>query len=113
MSAALARRRRFEIHVNAAARTISPRGEVDVATAPNLLAAAQTYLTTTPGDLIIDLAAVTFGDSSLVNAVADIQAGAREHDDAVTVINASARLARLFLLCGMTEMLDRANLSKN
>lgn len=113
MSAAPALPRPFEIDVNAAARTITPRGEIDVATAPNLLAAAQASMTTTPGDLIIDLAEVTFGDSSLLNAIADIKADAREHDGEVTVINVSARLTRLFLICGMNEMMERSNLSKN
>jgi anti-anti-sigma factor len=95
-------REHFDISIDVHAREIGLVGELDMATAPLLLAAATTFLAELPGPLMLDLAGVTFADSSLLSVIDAIRADLTED---LWLTNASAAVKRLFLASGATGLL--------
>jgi anti-anti-sigma factor len=92
----------FDISIDVEAREIGLAGEVDMATAPLVLAAATSFFGSRHGDLTLDLAGVTFADSSLLNVIEEIN---RQLNADLRLINASAPVKRLFLAGGATRLL--------
>jgi anti-anti-sigma factor len=92
----------FDISIDIEAREIGLFGEVDMATAPLLLAAAMPFCGRRRGDLTLDLDGVTFADSSLLNTIEEIAA---RLDGEVWLLNPSAAIKRLFLAGGATRLL--------
>jgi anti-anti-sigma factor len=96
----------FDIEIDVGEREISLFGDVDSATAPLLSAAASSLLNAAPGALTVDLGGVTFGDSTLLNAIEEIRAALDGHE--LRLINPSAAVKRLFLAGGAAELLREA-----
>ncbi|MDT4939427.1 MAG: hypothetical protein QOG80_3098 [Pseudonocardiales bacterium] len=102
-------RDQFDIDLDVAEREIRVFGEVDMMTAPLLTAAATSMLTSAPGDLVLDLAGVTFADSALLHAIDQMRAALDDDDECeVRLLNASAAVKRLFLAGGSAELLHDA-----
>lgn len=96
----------FELHVDAAdgAVTLTPEGELDIATAPRLGQAVSEHAA--DGTVVtIDLAQVAFLDSTglsvLIRARRDAQASGRP----LEIVNPTASARRLFELTGTTGFL--------
>lgn len=101
---------RYGIEVDPNSRTIWPRGEVDVASAPLLYAAAKTLLTDVSAHKVtIDLAGVTWADSALPNTIMAI-CGDVESTPTLRVINFNEGIKRLFAICDLGSLLDQSSL---
>jgi anti-anti-sigma factor len=92
--------RDFDIDFDLDARVLTPYGELDMVTTPILLAAVKAFTHEIPGDVTIDFAGVTFGDTALVNALIEIREDQHEQGQTMTIVNATATILRLFLLTG-------------
>ena len=81
------------------------RGEIDLATAPQL----RTYLHDVVGDadgpILLDLADVTYIDSTGLRAILIANAELDEQDRDLRVANASVQVRRLFEICGVANLL--------
>jgi anti-sigma B factor antagonist len=85
---------------------VRPRGELDIARAEALreewsraIAAEQ------PDRFVIDLADVTFLDSSVLAAIVRVHERQREHGGELVVVNASRRIAKIFEITGLRAVL--------
>jgi len=96
----LAARMGFDLEINYARRTLRPCGEIDATTAPKLLDAANAFMSSAVGDLIIDLAQVTFADSALLHALLDIRTDLRMQGARLWLVNEPPNVVRLFQLSG-------------
>jgi anti-anti-sigma factor len=92
----------FDISIDIEAREIGLVGDVDMATAPLVLAAATPFLGPHPGGLTLDLTGVTFADSALLTVIDEIT-GRLKAD--LWLINPTAAVKRLFLAGGATHLL--------
>ncbi|MFE6483049.1 STAS domain-containing protein [Streptomyces sp. NPDC057757] len=80
-------------------------GELDVATAPHLRAQALALIEQGHRHLILDLAAVTFCDSSGFNALVGIYRCAKTADGTLVLAAVPDRLERLLDLTGLSTLL--------
>ncbi|MEU7062857.1 STAS domain-containing protein [Streptomyces sp. NPDC053429] len=80
-------------------------GELDVATAPQLRAQALALIEQGHRHLILDLAAVTFCDSSGFNALVGILRCAKTADGTLVLAAVPDRLERLLDLTGLSALL--------
>jgi anti-sigma B factor antagonist len=83
--------------------TLTVSGDVDIATVEELLAEARACLEATAQVCEIDLASVTFMDSSGLGALVRIRNLAREQGKQVVLTNVPERLVRLFEVTGLTD----------
>jgi anti-anti-sigma factor len=87
-------------------------GEHDLSTADQLaeflFAAADD-----PGDLVVDLSAVSFMDASTISALVGARSRMAEEKRVLTVRSPSALMERVFGLCGLHEMIERAQAPTN
>jgi anti-sigma B factor antagonist len=97
----------LDVATDFARRTLAPSGELDIATAPVLLSAADTLIAMAVGDLTIDLSAVTFADSSLLHALLDIRNKLRAQGAGLWLVNEPSCVKRLFLASGFRAVLAR------
>ena len=81
---------------------VHPEGELDIATVPAL---CEEWLSAIderePGCFVIDLAAVSFLDSSALSAIVAVRKRQREHGGEVVVVNAAPRLVKVFQMTGL------------
>ena len=81
---------------------VQPEGELDIATVPTL---SKQWLgivaERAPDCFIIDLAKVTFLDSTGLSAIVSVNNQQAAHGGQVIVINASPRLAKIFQMTGL------------
>lgn len=85
--------------------TIAVLGEVDIASSERFLAHGRAGLDGGAKVLEIDLAGVTFMDSSGLSALVMIRAAARERGVQLLVTNVPAPIERLFTVTGLQELL--------
>jgi anti-anti-sigma factor len=97
----------FDVAIDVARRTLTLRGAIDAASAPSLLGAADALLTTAVGDLIIDLAKVTFADPTLLRALLDIRRVLRAQGAGLWLVNEPSCVKRLFLDSEFRAVLTR------
>jgi anti-anti-sigma factor len=83
-------------------RAISVSGEVDIAYVDELLSHARACLEGPADICVIDLAGVTFMDSSGLGALVRIRNLAHDHDKQLVLSNVPARVSRLFEVSGLT-----------
>jgi anti-sigma B factor antagonist len=83
---------------------VAPRGELDIATAPQLRAALR-RLEPPPSTLIIDFRELTFLDTSGLQLVLEERQRAADEDRRLILVRGSAELQRLFELAGLDEHL--------
>lgn len=80
-------------------------GDVDLATAPELVAAADLLSRSEPdGALRLDLSGVTFLDSTGIGALLEIRRAAASAGTEVLVVGRSAAVDRVFAVAGITDL---------
>lgn len=84
----------IEVNDSGLWRTVSVRGDVDLATAPELESACRTA-----GALALDLSGVRFMDSSGLRSLFSL----REHNDSLVLVAPSAVVRRLLALTSLTD----------
>jgi anti-anti-sigma factor len=86
---------------------VRPTGELDMATVGTLLkewlAAIDENL---PQRFVIDLAAVTFLDSTALGAIARVHNRQRAHSGRVVIINASDNIVRTLQFAGIADVIE-------
>lgn len=79
-------------------------GEIDLATAPRLRSHLDDVMADADGAILLDLAEVTFLDSTGVHAIATAFAELDGQDRELRVVNVSAPVRRVFELCGINYL---------
>lgn len=96
------RRRRADtplvIHIDPAVRLLRPVGELDHATSPLLVDAAETFAERNPGELRISLAGVRFLGAAGINALVGIANSQRATGQAMRVEDVPERVGRVIVL---------------
>ena len=90
------------------ALVVSVRGEVDLATAPELEASVRQAFTIAPDAVLLDLAGLTFIDSSGLRVLVALSNEARERDASLQLRNVPRHAERVLDLTGLAEWFDRA-----
>lgn len=86
---------------------ISPSGEIDLASSPALRESITSALASSPSNrLVIDLADVTFMDSSGLTCLAFAHQQMHERDGKVEVHNVSASVRKLITVVGMDQVVE-------
>jgi len=100
----------FEADVEAygATRTITARGELDVAVTSTLAAAMRRALGDAPQIVVLDLSSVTFIDAAGVRAVVTAHRQAQARGAEVTIIPAREAVHRVFVIVGVAASLPFA-----
>jgi anti-sigma B factor antagonist len=82
-------------------------GELDVATAPELRSSVGTFFEHSGpgGTLVIDLAAVTFVDSTTIGVLVGAIRAAEQTDWSVVIRNQAPAIQRVFELTGLDQLL--------
>ncbi|MEV4709659.1 STAS domain-containing protein [Actinoplanes sp. NPDC049316] len=83
-------------------------GELDLATAPALLERVRTGLAGGPEAIVLDLAGVTFCDSSGINALMDAHTLAGGRGTTLRVVNAQRITLRALEITGVLPLLTGA-----
>lgn len=82
---------------------VAVRGEVDLATAPELRSAVDAALDSSYGDLCLDLCGTTFMDSSGLHVLFDSHARAEALQRRLTIVCPSGAVRRLLDVTGYAE----------
>jgi anti-anti-sigma factor len=85
-------------------RTLCVVGDIDIATVDQLLTSARACLDDSTDSCEIDLAGVTFMDSSGLGALVRIRNLAHEQGKRVLLTNVPASVSRLFEVTGLAEI---------
>jgi anti-sigma B factor antagonist len=80
---------------------VTVAGQIDVSTARTVRDAVDEALASQPGHLIIDLTPTDFLDSTGLGIIAGARARVSAWDGALTVVTASRRLRKHFVITGM------------
>jgi anti-sigma B factor antagonist len=80
-------------------------GELDLATAPLLRSRLGNLIADADGAILLDLADVTFIDSTGLCAILTANVELDEQDRELRVIKTSVQVRRLFELCGITDLI--------
>lgn len=99
-STVLVSRVNFDLGIDFTRRALTPSGEIDAATAPILLDAADAFMSMAVGDVTLDLAQVTFADSALLHAVLVIRNALRAQGAGLWLVNEPTCVKRLFQASG-------------
>lgn len=98
-----------EFHIEerrgAVAPVIAVRGEVDVATAPQLREHLQRVIADGSSTVVLDLLGVTFLDSTALGVVVGAHKRCRELGGELRVVVADPRLVKIFEITGLTGVL--------
>jgi anti-sigma B factor antagonist len=84
--------------------TVAAFGEIDVATAPELRAALDALIDSGTGAVDVDMAGVTFIDSSGLGALIAALKRARQRDADITISNLTGATRRVFEITGLIEV---------
>lgn len=80
-------------------------GEVDVETAPQVADAVRAALAAGPREVHVDMAAVTFLDSSGIRMLLQVHREAAAQDTVLRVVNAHQRVTKILDLTGLLELM--------
>lgn len=94
----------FHLSIDVPNRTLTVAGEIDLATETLLLDGVD-VLAATDGDITVDVADVTFMDSVALGAFEKVAIQQQAHGHELMVVNPTARHRRLFMICGLAQML--------
>lgn len=86
--------------------TVAVSGEIDLASAPALKTRIDAIIDHTDGDIGFDLADLVYIDSSGLAVILEARDALAKLDRHLTVVRMSQQVARLFDLCGVTELLS-------
>jgi anti-anti-sigma factor len=89
-------------------RVVSIRGEVDLATAPELESFVVRALEESPGTLVLDLEALSFIDSSGLRVLVAVSRDARSRGVAIQLRNVPRHAQRVLDLTGLSDWFDHA-----
>jgi len=87
-------------------RTVTVRGEVDLATAPELEARVRETLQDAPGGVDLDLAALSFIDSSGLRTLVALAKDAAARGGSLTLRNLPRHAQRVLELTGLDDWFD-------
>jgi anti-anti-sigma factor len=87
---------------------ITVRGEVDLATAPELESCVQQALVAAGDSVLLDLGGLTFIDSSGLRVLVALSNHARAKGAAISLRNVPRHAERVLDLTGLAEWFDRA-----
>jgi anti-sigma B factor antagonist len=86
------------------ANAIAAFGEIDVATAPELRSALNTMIDGGASAVEVDMAGVTFIDSSGLGALIAALKRARQRDSDITISNLAGATRRVFEITGLVDV---------
>jgi anti-sigma B factor antagonist len=84
-------------------------GEIDLATAPLLRSYLDDVIADADGPILLDLADVTYIDSTGLSAILAAYATVDGQDRDLRVVKASVQVRQLFDLCGITDVIVDAS----
>jgi anti-anti-sigma factor len=87
---------------------VSVRGEVDLATAPELESCVQQAFATAPDSVLLDLGGLTFIDSSGLRVLVALSNDARARGAALSLRNVPRHAERVLDLTGLSDWFNRA-----
>lgn len=87
---------------------VTVRGEVDLATAPELESCVQRAFAIAPESVLLDLNGLTFIDSSGLRVLVALSNEARARDATLGLRNVPRHAERVLELTGLSEWFDRA-----
>lgn len=97
----------FGVAVDVPSRTIEVHGDLDLATAPELLATFEPLLRS-DGNVTLDMAGLGFLDASGLRVFAQINETLAESGHQLVFRNLNARQRRIFMMAGLPSMLVTA-----
>jgi len=89
-----------------AARVVIVRGEVDLATAPELEVSVRHALEDAPDGVVLDLAALSFIDSSGLRALVALSKDAKSRGASLALENLPRHAQRVLELTGLSDWFD-------
>jgi anti-sigma B factor antagonist len=92
---------------------VTVRGEVDLATAPELESCIQRAFVEAPKAVLLDLEGLTFIDSSGLRVLVSLSKDARSRDASLTLRNVPRHAQRVLDLTGLSDWFDRAPDAQN
>jgi anti-sigma B factor antagonist len=92
--------------------TISPSGELDLATAPGLEAELLRVEATDAETIVLDLSGLDFIDSTGIRLVVMADARSRADSDRLSLVRPSDGVFRVFVICGMADRLPFIDLQQ-
>jgi anti-sigma B factor antagonist len=92
-------------HANGAT-VVTVRGEIDVASAPELRSCLHELATADTPAVTVDLRAVTFMDSSALGVLVGALRRSRENETVFRLVIDSPRLLKIFEITGLTSVFD-------
>jgi anti-sigma B factor antagonist len=93
-----------EVHDEDGLLRVAVRGEVDMATAPQLRESLYDAVDRSAGPVIVDLLAVTFIDSTALGVLIGALERSKARDAELRVVLNEARLVKIFEITGLTEL---------
>jgi anti-anti-sigma factor len=101
----------FSVHVQPGCDTtvLTVDGELDLATAPQLLEQSVHWLVLGSGDLHVDLSGVTFADSSAVEVLLEVDERARSCGAQLRLRDPSRALLRILHLTGAAPRFEHVS----
>lgn len=96
----------FDIKVDYGSRRIAVEGEFDLATASSLAIAVAGFQRAAHGDIVVDLADVTYIDAAGLGALVAAKAAQQDRGDTLTVDRVPAESRRLFIIAKITDLLN-------
>jgi anti-anti-sigma factor len=94
------------VHAEATHIVVTLRGEADVSTRPALADALSRVIAHGAGDVVIDLAPMTFIDTAIVRALATGWQLLDRRGRALTIRSPSGQAVRLLDLFGLTDLIE-------
>jgi len=101
----MARQLQMTYDVRDGYQALSVRGEVDIATAPELLEEAGALLSRGATNILLDLTGVSFIDSSGLSALLSLRSLCERDGRQLTLTHGQPQVERLFEITGMLEQL--------
>jgi len=89
--------------------TISPYGELDLATAHDLQAEILRVEATDAESIVLDLSGLDFIDSTGIQLVIQAEARSRANSRRLSLLRPSDRVFRVFVICGVADRLPFAD----
>ena len=83
--------------------TITPSGELDVATSPKLEAELLRVEATDANSIVLDLSGLDFIGSTGVKVIVDADARSRSDSNRLVLLRPSKIVSRVFVICGMGD----------
>jgi len=101
----------FELHVvrSDGRMHVTPRGELDIVTAPQLEAAVSEATSEPVSELVLDLRELTFMDSTGLRALAQANLKAEQAGTALSIWRGSHQIERVLEISGLGPLLPLAN----